>query len=170
MSNESGTTPRNTATIVNRPKVFLDADVIFAGSASPSVQGASYIVLLMGEIRLIECVTSEQVIAEVERNLTVKFPDALPEFHLLKKRCLRVVADPSLEDVKANIGQADPKDLSILVAALIEECSHFLTFNTKHFYPTESWLIVQPPGEFLKSVRSQLSFLTGTEGWSFTGD
>ena len=94
-----------------RPKVFLDADVIFAGSASPSVQGASYVVLLMGEITLLDCMTSEQVITEVERNLADKMPAALPEFRLLVKRCLQVTGDPSAEDIKVYSGQADPKDL-----------------------------------------------------------
>jgi predicted nucleic acid-binding protein len=152
----------------NRPKIFLDADVIIAGSASRSVQGASYVVMLMGEITLIECITSEQVVVEVERNLALKFPAALPEFRLIMKRCLRVVPDPSIERLKANTGQADPKDLPILVAALSENCSHLLTFNTRHFKPTHRGLIVQPPGEFLQTVRSQLSFLTGPEDWSFT--
>jgi predicted nucleic acid-binding protein len=155
--------------MTKRPKIFLDADVIFAGSASPSVQGASYVVLLMGEITLLDCITSEQVITEVERNLEDKIPAALPEFRLLVKRCLQVVPDPSAKDVKAYLGQADPKDLAILVAALRENCSYLLTFNTRHYHPTGNHLIIQPPGEFLKAVRSQLSFLSDTEDWTSTG-
>lgn len=156
--------------MTKRPKVFLDADVIFAGSASPSVQGASYVLLLMGEITLIECITSEQVITKVERNLADKIPAALPEFGLLVKRCLHVVSDPTPELVEAHIGQADPKDLPILVAAIRENCSHLLTFNTRHYHPTSSQLVIQPPGEFLKVVRSQLSFLSDPEDWTSTGE
>lgn len=145
--------------MAKRPKVFLDADVIFAGSAAPSVQGASHVVLRMGEITLLDCITSEQVITEVERNLRDKLPHALPEFQLLIKRCVQVVSDPSPEDAAAYAGQADPKDLSILVAAIRENCSHLLTFNTRHFNPASKHPVVQPPGEFLQTVRSQLSML-----------
>jgi hypothetical protein len=54
---------------MNKPLVFLDADVIFAGSAAPTEHSASNLVLHLGEIGIIECVTSTQVVAEVERNL-----------------------------------------------------------------------------------------------------
>jgi predicted nucleic acid-binding protein len=148
-----------------RPKVFLDADVIFAGAAAPSVQGASYVVLRMGEITLLDCITSAQVITEVERNLTNKLPQALAEFQLLLKRCVRVAPDPAPEDLAAYVGQADPKDLSILVAASRENCSYLLTFNTRHFNPTGSHPIVQPPGQFLQAIRSQLSMLSSAEEW-----
>jgi hypothetical protein len=140
-----------------KPKIFLDADVIFAGSAAPSVQGASYVVLRMGEITLLNCITSEQVITEVERNLRDKLPKALPEFQLLIKRCVQVMPDPDPADLSVYAGQADPKDLPILVAAIRESCSHLLTFNTRHYNPAGGRPIVQRPGEFLQTVRSRLS-------------
>ena len=156
--------------MTSRPKVFLDADVIFAGAAAPSVRGASYVVLRMGEITLLKCITSEQVITEVERNLTAKLPNALPEFQLLIKRCVHIAPDPLRNDLEPYFGQADPKDLPILVAAIRENCSHLLTFNTRHFNPVGSTPVVQPPGEFLKTVRSQLSLLSGAEDWGVDDD
>jgi hypothetical protein len=87
-----------------KPIVFLDADVIFAGAASPTEHGASHVVLRLGEITLIECVTSTQAITEVERNLTDKLPSMLPELRLIISRSLQIVPDL--------------KDLPILVAAL----------------------------------------------------
>lgn len=156
--------------MAKRPKVFLDADVIFAGAAAPSTQGASHVVLRMGEITLLECITSEQVITEVERNLSNKLPNALPEFQLLVKRFLHVVPDPAPRELDAYTSQADPKDLPILVTAIRENCSHLLTFNTRHFTPTSDQPIVQPPGEFLKSVRSRLSLLSSAEDWEADDD
>ncbi|MCB0193014.1 MAG: PIN domain-containing protein [Anaerolineae bacterium] len=150
----------------NRPKIFLDADVIFAGSAAPSTQGASYVILLMGEITLLDCFTSAQVMTEVERNLTNKLPNALAEFHLLAKRCLTVVSDPKVIDLHNFDGQADPKDLPILVAAIQANCSHLITFNTRHFTPTGDQIIIQRPGEFLQHVRGQLRLLSNAEEWS----
>ena len=64
----------------SKPRIFVDADVIFAGSAAPSEYGASLVVLRLGEITLIECVTSEQAMTAVERNLAAKIPAKLAAF------------------------------------------------------------------------------------------
>ncbi|MCB0211786.1 MAG: hypothetical protein KDJ52_20775 [Anaerolineae bacterium] len=150
---------------MNRPKIFLDADVIFAGSAAPSTQGASYVILLMGEITLLDCFTSAQVMTEVERNLSNKLPNALAEFHLLAKRCLTVVSNPTVTDLHNFDGQADPKGLPILVSAIQANCSHLITFNIRHFKPTGDQITIQRPGEFLQHVRSQLRLLSKAEEW-----
>ena len=42
-----------------KPKVFVDADVIFAGAASPTEHGASHVVLQMGEVTFIDCSDSD---------------------------------------------------------------------------------------------------------------
>lgn len=157
----SATSRKNTVTMPSQPtaklRVFVDADVIFAGSAARSEFGASLVVLLMGEITLLDTITSQQAITEVERNLAAKLPDKLPEFRLLASRCLRVVADPIPADLILFAGQADEKDLPLLVAALREECDYFLTFNTRHYYPREPRLRVQRPGEFLSTFRTVLT-------------
>ena len=62
----------------HKPRVFVDADVLFAGSASPSEHSASLVVLRLAEITLIEALTSEQVITEAESNLADKQPQVLP--------------------------------------------------------------------------------------------
>jgi hypothetical protein len=152
-----------------KPVVFLDADVIFAGAAAPTEHGASHVVLRMSEITLIECVTSEQAVAEVERNLTEKLPAKLPEFYLLVSRCLRVVPDPEPEDLARHTGQADPKDLPILVAALREGCPYLLTFNVRHYSPTSGSITVQQPGEFVLAVRDLLIRLSAEEKADETG-
>ena len=45
-------------------RVFVDAGVLFAGSAAPREHGASLVVLRLAEITLIEAVASQQVITE----------------------------------------------------------------------------------------------------------
>ena len=142
-----------------KPKVFVDADVIFAGAASPTEHGASHVVLQMGEITLIDCISSEQAVKEVERNLADKIPKKLPDFQLLVSRSLHIVDDPQSSELVAYEGQADPKDLPILVAAIKEGCSHLLTFNVRHFNPTYPKIILQPPSSFLLTVRSLLGML-----------
>jgi predicted nucleic acid-binding protein len=143
----------------NKPKVFLDANVIFAGAAATSENGTSHVVLRMGEITLIDCISSEQAVKEVERNLAEKIPEKLPDYHLLLSRSLRIIGDPQPGEVIAYEGQADPKDLPILVAALKEGCSYLLTFNVRHFTPTTPDIIIQQPSSFLITVRSLLGML-----------
>jgi hypothetical protein len=142
-----------------KPKVFVDADVIFAGAASPTEHGASHVVLQMGEITLIDCVSSVQAVKEVERNLADKIPEKLPDFQLLVSRSLHIVDDAQPGDLSVYKGQAAPKDLPILVAAIKEGCSHLLTFNVRHFTPTSPKITVQPPSGFLLTVRSMLGML-----------
>lgn len=137
--------------------VFLDTDVIFAGSASPTEHSASQVVLLMGEITLLDCITSQQAIIEIERNLQAKLSAKLPDFRLLVSRCLRVVPDPTAAELAIHAGWADPKDLPLLVAALREQCGFLLSFNTRHYFPQPGKITVQRPGDFLQTVRSSLS-------------
>ncbi len=148
------------ATSKPKPRVFVDADVLFAGSASPNEHGASLVTLHMAEITLIEAIASEQVIAEVERNLDKKMPASLPVFHHLVSRCLNIVPNPSLSEMKSLTGKADPKDLPILVAALRENCPWLITFNMKHYQPGIPQVTVLRPGDFVVKVRDLLAGLT----------
>jgi predicted nucleic acid-binding protein len=141
------------------PQVFIDADVLFAGSASPSEFGASLVVLRMAEITLINAVTSQQVITEAERNLAQKLPAALPAFQLLVQRSLVVVPDPGPADLTDYLGLADEKDLPVLAAALREKCGWLVTFNIRHFQPGHSDIAILKPGACLTEVRYLLSRL-----------
>jgi hypothetical protein len=134
----------------------VDADVIFAGSASPSEHGASLVILRMGEITLIDAVTSHQAIAEAERNLAAKIPGALTTFRLLIERSLGVVPDPTRQDLEACGDIADTKDLPILVAAIREGCQWLVTFNVDDFVPGHPDVTVLRPGAFIRQVRSVL--------------
>lgn len=142
-----------------KPRVFIDADVLFAGAASASEHGASLVVLRMAEITLIDAIVSEQVITEVERNLETKFPKALPAYQLLANRCLTVVPIPSAAEVKCYAGLANPKDLPILVAAIQNSCPWLITFNTRHFQPGHPDVTILQPGAFIQRVRYLLTSL-----------
>jgi predicted nucleic acid-binding protein len=141
---------------MKRPRVFLDADVLFAGAAGPTEQGASHVVLRLGEITLIECLTSTQVVTEVERNFEKKLPSKLPELRLIISRSLRVVPDPKPHELTPYRRQADPKDLPILVTALQHGCRYLLTFNLRHYHPATTNLVVQRPADFLTTIRTLL--------------
>jgi len=140
-----------------RPRIFIDADVLFAGSASPSAHSASLVILRMAEITLIDACTSTQVISEVERNLEDKMPDAMPAFTLIVKRCLRVVENASSAEVRAIDGSADPKDLPILATAVREKCAYLATYNVRHFQPGVPQVQVLTPGDLVQRIRYLLS-------------
>jgi hypothetical protein len=148
---------------MTKPRVFVDADALFAGAASPSEHGASLVILRMAEITLVEAVVSQQVVVEAERNLVEKLPETLPAFRLIVNRCLRVVPDPQPADLLPHIGLANPKDLPILVAAVRERCPWLVTFNVRHFQPGHQDVTVVRPGDFVLRVRDLLTHLTVEE-------
>jgi len=143
-----------------KPRVFVDADVIFAGAASPAAHGASVVLLRMAEITLIDAVTSQQAITEAERNLSAKLPEALATFRLLVERCLRIVPDPSPQDIAPHRGIAHAKDLPILVGAVHAGCPWLVTFNVRHFEPGHPAVAILRPGDFVLKVRDLLVHLT----------
>lgn len=142
-----------------RPRVFIDADVLFAGSASPNEHSASQVILQMAELTLIEAITSRQVIIEAERNLSAKMPKALPAFQLLVSKCLQVVDDPQPDDLKQHYGAANSQDLPILVAAAREGCRLLATFNINHYQPGLPTVTVLKPGDLVLRIRRLLANL-----------
>lgn len=143
----------------SRPRVFVDADVLFAGAAAPGEQGASLVVLRLAEITLIDAITSQQAIIEAERDLADKLPAALPAFRLVVSRCLEVVPNPLPDELQACQGLANSKDLPLLAAALREGCTWLVTFNRRHYSPGHPDVAVLRPGEFILRVRDLLARL-----------
>jgi predicted nucleic acid-binding protein len=147
------------ATSRSRPKVFIDSDVLFAGSAAPSQHGASLVVLRMAEITLLKVYASQQVVREVERNLVSKMPTAIPAFQMIVSRCLQVVPDPTEVELENYAGMANEADLPILAAAHLLGCMYLLSFNACHYRLGHPEVQVLPPGEFLVLVRDLLARL-----------
>ncbi len=139
-----------------RPRVFVDADVLFSGAFAPQEYSACLVILRMAEITLIEAITSEQVVAEAKRNLEMKLPQALPSLWLLLNRSLRLVSVPIPEELIPYFGMADQKDLSILVAAINSGCPWLVTYNIRHFQPGHPDVMVLKPGDFVLRIRELL--------------
>ena len=143
----------------SRPRVFLDADVILAASASPSEHGASLVILRLAEITLIEAITCEQAILEVRRSLEAKLPQALPIFETIVNRCLEVVPNPSPAELALHADKAHVGDLPILVAASLTGCPWLVTFSIRHLQPGLPSVTVLRPGEYVRHARDMLSRL-----------
>ena len=154
-SRESGVRPRPAS--ARQIRIFCDADVLVAGSASTT--GASHVLLKLSEVTLIECLTSLYAIEEAERNLRVKLPDDVPTFRLIVRTAIIVVPSPSASAVRTLTGQANTKDLPILAAALACRADSLTTFNARHFRPRNSPPIILQPGEVLTRIRASLARL-----------
>jgi predicted nucleic acid-binding protein len=144
------------------PELFLDSSALFAGVVSPS--GAARALLLLAEAELITIIVSEQVVAETERALARKVPQALPTYReALRSTGMRIVRDPSPEEVEAHKDIiAHPADVPIVVAAKKAGTDYLVTHNRRHFIDdpgvaTRSGLRIGTPGDGLGWVREQLA-------------
>ncbi|HWQ45894.1 MAG TPA: PIN domain-containing protein [Longilinea sp.] len=143
------------------PKVelFFDSSALIAGIASKT-GGAAQTLLRLAEIKKIDIIVSEQVVAEVERNLAHKFPQALPFGREIIRTCMaKIVRDPTLEDVKEHLDwMSHAADVPILLAAVQAGVGHLVTLNTRHFIDDpgvaqRSGLIISTPGDALVKIR-----------------
>lgn len=140
-----------------KPKVFFDADVLIAGSASTT--GAAHILLHLSDLTLIEGITSLQAKAEATRNLQAKLPLALPAFRTIVEEALTIVSDPAAQDLKKFHGDSHPKDLPILVAAILHRCHYLVTFNVRHYRPDRKRIAVLKPADLVEKLRGVLANL-----------
>ena len=101
--------------------IFLDSSTLIAGAISES--GAAHVLLSLGESRDILLMVSELVIQESERSIARKSPGNLNDLRkLIKATNLRIVANPSKEEVQANLYIInDPTDVPILLATMFWE-------------------------------------------------
>ena len=136
-------------------RIFCDADVLIAGAAS--VTGASYILLRMSEFTILDCLTSQYVVEEAERNLLEKFPASLPGFRRILDAAVNIVPAAPRALVRTHAGQAHAKDLPVLAAALACRADFLATFNIRHFRPRNNPPIILQPGEVLARIRASLA-------------
>jgi len=143
---------------MTKPVLFLDSSALFAGVFSPT--GAARALLVLGEVGRISITISEQVIAETERALARKAPKALPYYReALRHIGLRIVRDPSTEDVAPHLGIIRHEvDVPILVAAMNAGVDYLVTFNRRHFIDdpsvsSRSGLQIGTPGDALNWLK-----------------
>lgn len=142
--------------------LFLDSSALMAGLISG--EGAARILLLLGEDERIRLTISEQVLAEVERNLARKAARVLPYAReMILRSNLRILPDPPLEEVlQYQDWIRHAADVPILVSAVNARVDFLVTLNRRHFLEDSmvaenSGLRIGTPGDALAWVRSQLS-------------
>jgi predicted nucleic acid-binding protein len=143
------------------PELFLDSSALFAGVVS--ADSASRALLLLAERGLIVVTVSGQVVAETERAIARKVPQALLALRkAVRSTRLRIVRDPSPRDVAAHEKlSAHRPDVPIVVAAMQAETDYLVTLNRRHFIDdpgvaVRSELRIGTPGDALAWVRKHL--------------
>lgn len=154
--------------VLHEIRVFFDADVWMAGSISSS--GASHILLRLSEYTVLKGLTSQQAVAEAARNLQEKMPEGLPFFQRIVAVALETVPDPDPKDLENFAGQADAKDLPILVGAIQHHARYLVTFNVRDYCPSTAVIEVVRPGDFLFRVRQRLASLISEEERASSSD
>ncbi len=148
------------------PQLFFDSSALFAGVASQA--GAPRALLMLDENGIIGVTASEQVIAETERALARKAPQALPYYRqALRSARITIVHDPAPDVVFVNAGlTSHAADLPILVAARRIQTDFLVTLDRRHFIDdpqvaARAGIRIGTPGDALAWVRSRLE--KGTE-------
>lgn len=136
-------------------KVFLDANVYFAGALS--AQGGSAMVLKLAKMGRIELFASHLVLLEAERNLAQKAgPKILEKFHHdLQQISIHIIPGPGEKILTKYHGVINAKDVPVLAAAAEAGVDYLVTLDRKHFLRPEvlsyaSKLKILTPGEFLR--------------------
>lgn len=132
---------------------FLDSSVLFTASNSPS-GGSSKLFTLKG----IELVTSELVLAEVERNVRKKLQSHnLERFFMLASKLTILKHKPEEKLISKAKKVIVEKDAVILAEAKNAKTNFLITLDRKHFFkpPVVSFLKPQKvltSKEFIKKV------------------
>lgn len=135
-------------------RIFFDSSVLIAGAFSQ--KGASYILLQLANLTLIDGRISGDVGIESERNVLAKLPAALPLLRILINDALTIGPPLSNEQLQQALPYADPKDAPILAAAIAQQCQYLVTLNEKDFWPLPATITIIRPGAMLQEIRRRL--------------
>lgn len=141
--------------------IFLDSSALIAGIMSET--GAAHILLQLRETEDIVLMISEVVFNETDRSVARKSPDNLENVQKeIKKARIKILQDPSDEEVQANLYlMDDPDDVPILLAAMKEKVDYLATHDRKHFLDDpkvaeRSGLKIGTPGDVIAWIRENL--------------
>lgn len=140
-----------------KPRVALDATVLFAGSGWPRWPRE---VLLAGLREEIQLVISEFVLEQARRNLRKKFPQHLPRFEeFVDKAPFEIVPEATPEEVEENKGLVrDESDVPVVLPYIKASVNYMVSEDkdlTAQDATTEKLrqkLTVMLSGTFLREV------------------
>ena len=139
------------------PRVFFDSSVVIAGAFSAT--GASYILLHLAGLTILDGRIAPVVRTEALRNVTAKLPSALPHLRVLMDTALVEGPSATAEQLLAVAAYAKPEDQPILAAAVAQQCRYLVTLNERDFWPPSGLMGIVRPGDLLRLLRTQLAGL-----------
>lgn len=139
-------------------KVFLDANIFFAGARSP--KGGSGFVLELAKRKKLEVVTVNQALLEAEQNILKKLGLQYLNRHyqnLLEiKSKIQSIKFVTLADISRFRKVIPTKDIPILLGAILSKSRILITLDRKHFLENAELkklklpFEIMNPGEFLR--------------------
>ena len=140
-------------------RIFFDTSVYIAALLSP--KGAAGELLRLVEGGVIRMVVSEEVIVEVDRVLSGKFPELIQDSRGLWKHLAPEIApNPTADQVEPFLLKLAKGDAAILCAARLAKVPVFVTWNTRDFMRPGVKMLVDFPivvsSEGLKLFRQWL--------------
>jgi putative PIN family toxin of toxin-antitoxin system len=113
-------------------RVFFDTSVYVAALLSDDRAAAELLHLV--EDDAIRMVISEEVVVEIDRVLSKKFPDRVYRSReLLKRLAPEIAPSPTSIQIKEFLDKLDGGDASILCSAHLAKVDAFVTWNTRDF-------------------------------------
>ena len=137
-------------------RVYLDSNIFLSGLFSE--KGAPRLILDVLSLGLppLAAVTGAYNIAEVERTLRAKLPEALPVFQsCLSAMKIEIVPIPSAEDLKPWARTTADKDLPVLVSAIQAKADILVTGDKKDLLKIRNRVLpltIASPGQFLNDI------------------
>ena len=146
---------------MKKVNIFLDSSALIAGIISET--GAAHVLLQLGETENIALTISEVVLNETKRSIARKSHENLEDVKKeIKKSRIRILQDPSYEEIQANLYlMDDPDDVPILLAAIKAKVDYLATHDHKHFLDDpkvseRSGIKIGTPGDVLAWLRENL--------------
>ena len=113
-------------------RVFFDTSVYI--SALLSSEGAAGELIRLVESGAVQMAVSEEVVIEIDRVLSKKFPVKIQRSReLLKRLAPAITPNPTPNQLKPFLRKLDDGDASILCSAHLAKVSAFVTWNTRDF-------------------------------------
>ena len=111
-------------------RVFIDSSILIA--AAISAKGAARDLLRQGFRGGLELYISPVVVEESERNLRLKAPKALADFHVFRDLLAAQLVDPPESVVRSTAEVVASKDAPIVAAAIEAEAAYLATYDRQH--------------------------------------
>lgn len=113
-----------------QPKIFIDSSVLIAAAISPT--GSARDLIMRSFRNKLKVVISDLVIAETQKNLANKAPQALPALQLFLEVLNPEVVSPTKTFILKASKVVELKDAPIVAGASYSKADYLVTFDRKH--------------------------------------